>query len=301
MYYSADRSSRPVPRRAPSFRGTRDLKFTREEVAAIQAAEGTLQYVPLQRHGPRRVSSLFWTMLLALGLSLAADLVVTVTSRSPAADARPRVPSAANRVPHAGSPRSARSAPSPPPEVAAVETAPHSLPTEAPTPPSPQLEPSETPAPTSEAEPLQQTATPEPEAPPETQPVTSAQADTDTDQSSQTPIPVPSLSMAGVPFVPPTVERFPVARNDGSWQHFSTTPVRRVGGERFAARPWRWPRRPAPQKRSFVRRVITGAGFVMPPRGEFVIVSQPPFPSRHSIQDSAVNRRRWGQEGGEYK
>src|SRR5207247_3848638 len=39
-----------APSRPPSFRGTRELKFTKEEIAAIRAAEGAVGFPRPRRH-----------------------------------------------------------------------------------------------------------------------------------------------------------------------------------------------------------------------------------------------------------
>jgi hypothetical protein len=291
------------------FRGTRDLKFRREEMAEIRAAEQALGEDPWgNTHDlPEGLGALLGALFLVLLLGLIGELVVlvvhspsgtgterhTAPASTQARYAIPRRPAPAVPEPravtsaNADSPRQVT-----PPSVtnpipagvivlrkfsAASETGPHEA---------------QVLRPWSGSEPTKQrTVTMEGSSPAEPPPVT--REDTGSGQIADIAVRGGSPRLTMPSFTMPVLKQPPITGN-GSWHYFTRTtkPSNRI---RVGVRQSCWPRQPAPRTSPFGRHNVAARGPDVPRRG--FIISPPPVPGPIPFWGVPVCGCRWVAEG----
>lgn len=310
MYQGPDRASRPTIRQPPGFRGTRDLKFTREDIAAIQAAEVQLGYTPrgsvnrtLVNNTAEGLGRAFRLLLLVAALAVAGELVIAVLSSPSAANTpRPTPPASIQVTSPVFTERTVPKAT--PPAFGAIRAdgaAKASLaPAADPLPPGVKILWRPAPEPETRRPEVLVSAR-QPELQPQRALVAVIPSPSETQlvapEAEQADLMTPaalletSPAAGGAPLAPPVIEHPPVA--DGSWHSFRQTAPSRAPCAHFERGAPRWPRQPAPGRRVWRRVVVIVPGPMMPP-GRFVIVSQPPLPRRLSYRRAPVASRQWG-------
>jgi hypothetical protein len=304
--YTRTAPSRRVSSRVPLFQGRRDLKFTREEIDAIRAAEGAPGYRPHRHYatppidlaglvgavgnGPHGLGRLIGAVLLVLALSWVGELVITFALRPPSAGTQIQPPSAQSQA-QTPSPRT--SVPVAPPritEVGAVASEPVDT-LEAPRPAVTELQLPAARTGGTQAVYLVDAAGNLHEVPDRDPSPIVPETNPDASPEPEPPVSDPSASTPDVPataepLVPIEARPVSAAREEPLAEARLAPPV--------VERPSRWLSRPAPQARPFVRRIIPGPGpgpTMLAPRG-FVIMSQPPVPRGLPLRGAPAYWRR---------